>query len=75
MSDGNDWMNHDTDDTIFICWSSEDVKHIRSDLTEEQCREVLHKVKRSHDATMGISWEVIETIADDMYPKKDLANE
>jgi len=69
MSDGNEWVKYDTDDTIFICWTSEDVKGIRPDLSEEQCREVLYKVKDGHDATLGISWDVIETIADDMYPK------
>ena len=71
MSDGNDWTRHDTDDTIFICWSSEDVKGVRPDLTKKKCRAVLHKVKRGHDATLGISWDTLEIFAEDMYPKKE----
>jgi len=67
----NDWTRHDTDDTIFICWSSEDVKRIRPDLTKDQCRKVLHKVKRGHDAELGICWDTIQIHAEDMFPEED----
>ena len=63
-----DWTKHDTDDTIFVCWNTEDVRQLRPDLTDADCRKILHAVKDSHDATLGISWDVIESISYDMYP-------
>jgi len=66
--DNLDWTKHDTKDTIFVCWNTSDVRELRPDLTDEQCRKVLRKVKDGHDATLGISWDVIETISYDMYP-------
>ena len=63
-----DWTKYDTDDTIFVCWNTEDVRQLRPDLTDADCRKVLHTVKDKHDATLGISWDVIESISYDMYP-------
>ena len=64
----SNWMKYDTDDMIFVCWSTEDVRQLRPDLTDADCRKILHAVKDKHDATLGISWDTIESISYDMYP-------
>ena len=38
-------------------------------LTLEEKREVLQRVARKHDATIGINWEVIEFHINDMFPE------
>ncbi len=55
-------------DEIAIVWRIDDVKEVRPDLTDEQCRAVLRQADESHDATIGINWEVLETHADDLFP-------
>ena len=67
MSESN-CSKYDTEDEIFISWTTEDFRELRPELTDEQCRKVLRKVKDDHDANLGISWDVIETISYDMYP-------
>ena len=68
ISDSSDWTKYDTEDKIFVSWSIEEVREIRPDLTDEQCRKVLRKVKDGHDANLGISWDILETVSYDMYP-------
>jgi hypothetical protein len=48
-----------SEDTISISWHIDDVKHEHPRLTDAQCREVLAFIKKNHDATIGISWDVI----------------
>ena len=48
---------------IAIIWDISDVKSINSDLSDDECREVLIRAKDNHDANVGINWEVLETIA------------
>ena len=67
MSESN-CSKYDTEDEIFISWTTEDVRELRPELTDEQCRKVLRKVKADHDANLGISWDVIENVSYDMYP-------
>lgn len=55
-------------DFIAIKWSIEDVQEVRPDLTEAQCREVLARVRDRHDATIGVTWDVLSTVADDLCP-------
>lgn len=55
-------------DAIAIKWSIEDVQEVRPDLTEAQCREVLAAVFDRHDATIGVTWDVLTIVADDLYP-------
>ncbi len=55
-------------DWITIKWHVDDVLDVREDLTREQAREVLHTLKRDHDAEIGINWDVIEAWADNLYP-------
>jgi hypothetical protein len=59
----------DTPDYITIQWHIADVCEVRPDLTDKQCREVLRHSKDCHDATIGINWEVIRTVADDLFPQ------
>lgn len=47
-------------DSIDISWHIEDVKEVASDLTDDECRQVLQLAKNDHDATIGINWEVLE---------------
>jgi hypothetical protein len=57
-----------TADEIAIVWHIDDVKEVRPDLTDEQCRAVLRQADERHDATIGINWEVLEINADDLFP-------
>lgn len=56
---------------IKIVWSIEDVLSRRSDLTEEQASKVLVELENSHNAEIGINWEVIDTTAEILYPDKN----
>lgn len=56
-------------DEISIIWSTEDVLCVRPDLTKDQARKVLYEIDHSHDATIGINWEVIDIIAESMFDK------
>lgn len=50
--------------TIEIRWSTEDVlgkaEEMDIELTEEQADVILDNIERSHDASVGINWDVIE---------------
>ena len=72
MSD-NDHTDDDVADTqsISIEWSVGDVKTVRPDLTSDQCWEVLQYAKRSHDASIGMNWTVLEELADNYFPKAE----
>ena len=48
---------------IAVIWSIEDVQQVRPELSEEQCWQVLQAVKRYHDSTIGISWDVLSSHA------------
>ena len=54
---------------IGILWHIDDVKGVRPDLTDEQCMEVLEQCDRRHDTDIGITWQVIEIHADDLFPE------
>jgi hypothetical protein len=63
---------------IVVVWCIEDVQSIRSDLTDDQCWEVLKNTKRYHDATVGISWEVLACTAQILFgdaPESDETQE
>jgi hypothetical protein len=59
----------DGDDRIFKGWNIDDVKSVRPDLTDKQCRQVLKSVDDNHDATIGINWDVLECAADMMFDR------
>jgi len=50
-------------DWIAVWWNTEDVLSVdgdeESDLTEEECREILRLADRYHDAENGINWSVL----------------
>ena len=55
------------DDSITIEWHIDDV-HSESKyvLTDEDCREVLNRVKNRHDCNVGINWDVLRYHTDDV---------
>lgn len=55
--------------SISIIWHIEDIKAVRPDLNDEQASRVLTKLKQTHDATIGINWEVIDAICDSEFPE------
>jgi hypothetical protein len=63
-------MIQNEEDTIEIRWHIDDVKSIADDLTDDECREVLHLAKKNHDATIGINWEVLEVWVDEVRSKR-----
>ena len=52
------------DDHIVILWNIEDVKHqaecMKIKLNKDECREVLDACLEGHDASIGISWDILE---------------
>ena len=54
---------------IATLWHIDDVLEVRSDLTPEQCIEVLKECERQHDATIGINWDVLSFHADELFPQ------
>ena len=52
------------DDHISILWNVEDVreqaKHRNIKLNKEECRQVLDLCLKYHDASVGISWDIID---------------
>ena len=55
-------------DTIELSWHLDDVLYVRPGLTPQQAREVLQVIKYNHDASMGVTWETLEYVADELYP-------
>lgn len=56
------------EDSINLVWHIEDVLSVRPSLTRAQARAVLRIVHECHDATCGVNWCTLETVADDMFP-------
>jgi hypothetical protein len=54
---------------IAIVWSIEDVQEVRPDLSDGKCFQVLLAVKRHHDARTGINWDVLDCVADALFPE------
>jgi hypothetical protein len=50
--------------TIAILWGVEDVQtqaNVRGlKLTRKECRQVLEECLNSHDATLGLSWDILD---------------
>jgi hypothetical protein len=53
---------------IAIKWHIDDVLNIRPDLTNHQAGKVLKHLKDNHDASVGIYWDMIDIVADILYP-------
>lgn len=56
-------------DSIAIRWGSEDVQEVRPDLTTDQAQEVLQRVLRCHDCNYGVTWDTLEIVADELFPR------
>ena len=56
-------LDFDPETQIAIIWGLEDVKSLAKDnhinITDQQALEILHKIEKQHDATIGVNWEVI----------------
>lgn len=61
-------------DTITLEWCTEDVMVQCPRLTKDQARQVLRHCLEKHDACIGLSWDVIECHADDLFPSKGEAD-
>lgn len=63
---------------IAVIWCVADVLEIRPGLSGNQAWEVLQTAKDQHDAGIGITWDVLETVAADLFgsaPETDTAGE
>lgn len=73
----NDFPNIDIHDLlaqrrqIAVIWCVEDVHSVREDLSDDQAWEVLLQCERVHDCNHGFTWELIEIVADSMFPTPD----
>jgi hypothetical protein len=56
---------------IAVIWCVEDVLEVRPDLSEESAWAVLQACKRGHDANLGISWDVIRCVADELFGESE----
>lgn len=61
--------------SIAVAWGVEDVQSIREDLSDEQASAVLQAADRCHNAEVGINWDVLRTIADDLFPEEEQDDE
>jgi hypothetical protein len=53
-------------------WHIDDIKGVRPDLSDEDARAVLRVIDRlvyRRDASIGVNWDFIETVADSLFPK------
>jgi len=66
-------MNDDSiQEEYTITWHIDDVLSIRPDLTKEQASDVLsYACGHKHDASIGVNWDVLDTIASFHYSKED----
>lgn len=58
-----------------IVWSVEDVLEVRPDLAVEQAIQVLRLVDKHHDASIGVNWETLESLASDLFGEALLEQE
>lgn len=52
---------------VAVIWDVEDVQAVRPDLTDEQAWQVLQQTERQHDATLGVTWDTLETTAEMLF--------
>lgn len=63
-----DFLNSGDDDSnqITITWHVDDVKHLDKTLRHDQCLRVLELADLNHDANIGINWEVLKILIDEV---------
>lgn len=54
---------------IAIVWSVTEVKSVRADLTDAQAAKVLARLRDKHDSNIGITWENVEAVSDELFPE------
>jgi hypothetical protein len=54
---------------VAVIWCIEDVQGVRPDLGDDQAWTVLQQCRKVHDCEFGFTWLLIETVADDLFPK------
>ena len=59
---------------LAIIWSAKNVLALRPDLTLKQGWEVLQQCRNGHDACEGITWDVIDYVAKELFPLPDGAD-
>ena len=65
-------------DTISFEWTTDDVKEQlksrgqESKLTTDDCRYVLNMMLDKHDATIGVSWDVMDVYIDKVIEDKNI---
>ena len=65
-------MKWEDKNTINFSWCTDDVKQQLKDrnkkekLTLEQCREVLSRCLRKHDANFGMNWDIMDIHINDI---------
>jgi len=68
--DGNRCCPKCSDKVTSIVWSTDDIflraKEKHFNISEQQAIEILHKMKRNHDAKFGITWDIIGSYIDDI---------
>ena len=70
-------MRQIDDDTISLEWTTDDVKlqlknrGQENSLTNDECRDVLHRLLHKHDATIGVSWDVMDVYINDELSRKE----
>lgn len=57
--------------SIGIIWAIDDVLEVRPDLSEEQAAHVLKEVQIEHNASIGVNWDFIDFITEELYAKPD----
>jgi hypothetical protein len=56
---------------IAVVWNIEDVQEVRKGLSDDQAWEVLLRCQKVHDCNDGITWLLLEYVADDLFPRSD----
>ena len=65
-------MNKQDEDSISITWHIDDVRiAFNSPITDDQCREVLARVDKWHDANIGVTWDVLRSYAEQVTDEMD----
>lgn len=52
--------------SISVSWYVSDIKNVDEKLTDEQCKKVLDYIYVTHNAEIGINWDVIQCAIDDV---------
>ncbi len=58
--------------SISIIWHIDDVRMaFDNPITDDQCRQVLRRVDKWHDANIGVTWDVLRSYAEQVTDEMD----